>query len=635
MSEVAIKIMDAYCRVKRKEQSERELWDKCFQYVNNRVDGQLGQWSTLLRNELKPSGKPTISFNEIKKFVNRICGAQSQTKVEEKAFPRDDTADPLTAEAITDCLKYVYYINNYEMKVRRMFRNGVICSVGYMKVEWSDELDPMGEISIKVLNSKNVYVAGLEGYDLRDSEGVFEVIPMTKDEMYSQFPDAKSEIDGLVRNTIDSKDIPVASDLDYSFGKSIPLGDVYDSDEKKFNVLRCQKYEYKTVSFIQNLQNGDLTEADLSPKEVRAALELIQQQTGIQHKIIKKRLRKIKVMTCVGDVLLEDRWSTYKHNRPDIIQFVCYLDDNKETGVVQDLLDPQDEKNKRHSQIIHILGTSARNSYWARKGALDDVEDARKRLSRTGEIIEANGDLNQVMKPIESNLTAVPAIIQMDVAATSEMKEISGLHDAAMGQVPTGVKSGRGIQELQQPTEVIIGEIYDNLIITRRSIAETVVSLIQQYYTDERRIRILGEYHPAIMDERMEKMKSLGIANVENGAMTLMLNKQIGDTKYNDVTVGRYDIAIETVSYNPTERRAKYFEMLNMKGMGAPIKWSTIIRNSDAPGKQEMLRDVLEAEAYMSGMMNGAPPQAGSAPQASLPGGIPQDLGLNLAGVQS
>jgi len=160
MENEALKILDAYHRAVAREQVERDLREKFYAYYNNRVDDKLGQWPSDVRSKLEAQGKPAISFNEIKKFINLIYGIISQMRVDQKAFPRDDAADSLVAETITDLIKYVKDINKGNTKALKAFKDCLIGALGFQKVEWSDELDPLGEITIKDLDPASVYVVG-------------------------------------------------------------------------------------------------------------------------------------------------------------------------------------------------------------------------------------------------------------------------------------------------------------------------------------------------------------------------------------------------------------------------------------------------------------------------------------------
>lgn len=623
----ALDILRKYHSAKVKEQKRRETRQLCFEYVNNWVDDELGQWKRDIKAKL--GDKPALSFNEVRKFVNRICGAQALTKLDEKAYPRDDQSDWVIAEILTDLIKFVGDNNVIEAHLKRGYRDGVIGDSGYIKAEWSDEFDPLGDIVVKRVNSNRVYVLGNpERQDLLDADGIIEELPLDYDAVIALAPEKADDIRAL-KPTGD--DVPAASDLDY-FKDGVEVKDVYDEEDEKYIVLRCQKYRYREVYLLQNTTTGELAEAPEDENDRRVAQELAA-ANGIPLHIIAKRLKRVYVTYSLGHLVLQERWSSYKHGRFDIARFCPYLDNGKPTGVVQDLLDPQNEKNKRRSQLVHILNTAAKNSYFTRKGALDDIEDARKRIGQTGEIIEANGDLNQVLKPIESNLTAVPAIVNMELRSTEDMKEISGLHDAALGQVPQGVKSGRGIQQLQLPTETIIGEIFDNYVDWRKQIASLILSLVQQYYTGERRVRILGDYYSAYQPEnaQIKAMVDAGLMAFEDGAKIITINKRTLDGKLNDISVGKYDVVIDMVAQNPTTQRAKYLDLLNAKGMGAPVKWSTIFKNSDIKGRQELIRDATEAEQFIAA--TGMPPQIAMSGQTpNIP--VETDLMGNMQGAR-
>ena len=106
----ALNILDKYRRVKLNEEKERQVWLRCYQYVNNWVDNELGQWKKETKQRM--GDNPTLSIPLVRKFVNRIAGAQVSAKIDEKAYPRDDYGDAIIAEILTDLKSYVYYLNN-------------------------------------------------------------------------------------------------------------------------------------------------------------------------------------------------------------------------------------------------------------------------------------------------------------------------------------------------------------------------------------------------------------------------------------------------------------------------------------------------------------------------------------------
>jgi len=620
----ALEILEKYRRVKLNEEKERQTWLRCYQYVNNWVDNDLGQWKKETRNRM--GDNPTLSIPLVKKFINRIAGAQVSAKIDEKCYPRDDKGDAIIAEILTDLKSYVYYLNQTEYQKARAFRDMLITGRGFIQNCWSDELDPLGEITTRRINPFRVYLIGdKEEYDVSKMEAVIDETNVSFDKLKSMYPEKAEELEAMKNGVEETGGLQVAG-YDYSPNNEYSYDDeVKDSETGKYRILRLQKYEYVPVTLIDIPEKG-LTE--IPEKELKA----IEKQFGLKLPVIKKKQKKVRIITVCGNVVLENEISKYKHNKFDIVGWFAYNDNGRVTGVAQDLLDVQDEKNKRRSQIIKMLGTAAKNSYWTKKGALDDVEDAKKNLGKTGTIIEVNGDINNAVKPIDSNMNALPAIAGMEEKAEMDFNSVSGLTDASLGQVPDGVKSGRGINQLQQGVEVIISELFEHHLMSCKLLAELTIANIQQYYTEPRRIRVLGDYSAKFIPPELQQRMDMGIVQaVQEGAKII----QINNSKLNDITVGRYDIVIDATNANATTRQAQYYAMLNMKQMGAPIQWSDIIKYSDIRGSQELSQKAFQAEQMLS-QISGLPPQVAPTPKPEMSGSpMPADLSQNTAGAQS
>jgi len=660
-----VEVLLKYRDISLREEHERDIWKKCYAYTNSRVDGELGQWKQEIRKELTAQGRPPTSFNITKKFVNLICGSQANTKLDEKAFPRDDDSDPMLAEVLTDLIKYVKDVNDAELAISRMFRDGIICSRGFIKTCWSNDLDPLGEITISAINPFRIYIIGEgENYDIsKDRKGIIEEIPMDKDAIIARWPDKADEINSMMVDFDDTQGeknaIPIAKTYDYGFGLSVPTDYVFDREDKKLKVLRCQRMIYKKAKFFKD-KLGKLSQAPDDQDEFQTAADLIK-ANGQDVNVVDQPTKYIQVSYSIGKTLLEDDQSPYKFGQYDITGFFCYDDNGVYTGVVQDLLDPQDEKNKRRSQAIHLLGTAAKNSFFVTKGTFDDINKARTEMGKTGSLIEVNKSPRDAVTPIESNTTAVPALVQMELQSSNDMKDISGLNDASLGVVPQGVKSGRGINALQQPTESIVGTFWNNYLSTRKIVFRKVLALIQQYYTEERRVRVLGDYssrfmppeiiqikdqlktqillsHPLFTEEQAILMADQMI-QVQNGFKVITINKSILEKKLNDVTSGRFDVILDEVSQSSTMRQQQYQNLLNMRSLGAPIPWDEIVKVSDIRGRAEILSRMAEEQQRMDLMAmaqqqakSATPAKGGSNPNAPLP--QPADEMLNQAGAQ-
>jgi hypothetical protein len=616
-----------YSDLKLREGKERDVRRKCYEYLNNWVDGEHGQWPNAIR-QLLGADKPALSFNEIRRLVNRVRGAIPE--LDERCFPVDDESDWILAEIFTDLLKQVRNDNNSETVFKQGFSDSYIGGSGFVRVEWSNDKDIFGSIVYRYLDPRNVFLVG-NGVqlDLTDRLGVLELIPMEREEIQSRWPGKADEVGGLSKGDIS---VNTSSDNDYGLHGTQDWTQIYDEDEDRFIVKRLQRYEWVNATVIES--GGKYTPTVLEGEELKQAIELMKMQ-GIDAKKTTVKRKKVKCYYSIGGIELETHWSKYRHGFFDIAPMICYMDGGRITGVVQDLLDPQDEKNKRRSQMINILNSSASGSFIAYKGAFDDPDAVQKQLGKPRQILMSNIPVAEAMKPIDQNLTAIPALVNMEMQSVEDMKDISGLHDAALGEVPAGVKSGRGISALQMPTETIINELVTHYVFFRKQIARMTISLIQQFYTEERRIRVLGDYHSKYMpeDAQVKALMEQGLIKYEDGAKFIIVNRQGLEKKLNDVSVGKFDVVIDTTVANPTMRRQQYFDYLNAMQQGAPIKWSTAMKYSDIRGKAEALRDIQEAESFMQQAMN-MPPQL--TPRGAQGGSPPaeQDILGNTSGAQ-
>jgi len=599
-------VVENFRKAASSESLDREIWKKTFEYVNNRVDGELGQWDSNTRAQL--GARPGLSFPEVGKFIDRISGAQRATKIDEKVYPRDDVADPVIADILTDVLKHVYDLpeNRVEWQISRAFRNGIICGRGWLKLEWTDEFDPLGEISIRNIHPRNVFICGRgDRYDLMDRIGVIEKIPMTKEELKATYPDKYEEI--LSQREAIEDELKVAQeDYDFTFTSE----DFWDKEEKEYFILRQQRWEWVPMRFLRG------PGGELEPVE-----ENVPDEEAPGH--IKKRVRRVKVTSVCGSVVLEDEISPYKHAKFDLIPFFPYFDDGITRGVAQNLLDSQDEKNKRRSQITHILGVVAKGNHFVKEGTFADPTKAKEKMGGTGEFIAVNvtGNINESIQAIRPDLTLFPALINLDQLATQEMKEISGLGDASLGQVPSGVRSGVALQQLQLPTETIIGEMVENYLETRKTLAQCTVALVQQYYTSEKRIRILGDYTKDFVPDEIREMYDAlkkqimssqplfddamagelagQMIDLQSGAKVVTINKQFGEQRLNDITVGRFDIAIDHVSQNPTTRRGLMWDLMNLRAQGVPIPNKTLVEYSEIRNKKKVMAEMENYEMQL------------------------------------
>jgi hypothetical protein len=135
---------------------------------------------------------------------------------------------------------------------------------------------------------------------------------------------------------------------------------------------------------------------------------------------------------------------------------------------------------------------------------------------------------------------AIPAAsVNAAMAASEDLKAVAGMFDPALG-APGQETSGRMVQARQGQSDMSNYHFYDNLTRAIRHTGVILLDLIPHYYDTQRVIRILG---------------------IDGVPQTTTINEKVRDQfgavqqVLNDVTVGTYDVVMDTGPGYQTKRQ--------------------------------------------------------------------------------
>jgi hypothetical protein len=144
------------------------------------------------------------------------------------------------------------------------------------------------------------------------------------------------------------------------------------------------------------------------------------------------------------------------------------------------------------NRVIDMLESSIYDyNHRVAKGRIVVDRDAGVRTIHNvhGEIISKN-------RGSEVRALDMPAL-PISVASQAErmmtyFEDISGAHDASLGRVPAGVKSGVGVAELKQADSTNQDDLVDNLEDFLEDVARKVMSVVSKEYTSYQVVQALG-----------------------------------------------------------------------------------------------------------------------------------------------
>jgi len=176
-------------------------------------------------------------------------------------------------------------------------------------------------------------------------------------------------------------------------------------------------------------------------------------------------------------------------------------------------------------------------------------------------------------EPPPAGVMAAAATIQQD------LQSVVGIYDPS--QLPTGNISGKALQGQQMQVDMVNYNYYDNLTRSIRQVGKIVLQWIPKIYDTQRVMRIIGD------DGKHE---------------LVTLNQRVQDTQgvskvLNDVTIGEYDVVMETGPGYNSKRQEAVDAMLPLLSANQElfnVAGDLVFRNMDFPGA-ETIADRLAA----------------------------------------
>ena len=186
------------------------------------------------------------------------------------------------------------------------------------------------------------------------------------------------------------------------------------------------------------------------------------------------------------------------------------------------------------------------------------------------------------MAPVPTRIQPEPPPAGMVTALqglNSDLMAVIGIYDPS--NLPNGNQSGKALNGMQQQTDMTNFHYYDNLTRSIRQTGRIILDLIPHIYDKQRIMRIIGA------DGKGELVTINEQGQDEQGV----------DKVLNDVTVGQYDIVMETGPGYSSKRQEAVDSMMSLLQADPGLMQQAgdlIFRNMDFPGA-DIVADRLAA----------------------------------------
>lgn len=608
----------------------------CVDFVEGR------QWTAEQLAEMERQKRPALTFNVTAPLVRLVLGYHRNNKTDITFRPGQDArATPATAEALSRVEKAVADVSKLPFVDTEVFMDGLICSRGFYDTRLNWDHNDLGEIRSKALDPFSVYIdPDADTYDLNESASYLTHAKwVSMDEIEAAFGNniaslvkpftmGQTPLSPISSVIVNDEITPVRYfgqredfvndwwDNFYSL-----MGDFVDTRRKTIRVLETQYKVSEVRNVIIDLETGDKKVLPQTWDRDKIARVLFHcEEVGNPCVVQARPVESIQWTTMAGDLLLYDAPSFY--DRYTITGYFPYFRRGMTRGMVEDLIDPQKEKNKRRSARIETESKTANGGWTYHENSLDPIQEQRLKKfgSRPGVAIKWKGEAH--MEPKQLQPAQHPVGQQrLESDADEDMRRISGINESALGEIDQ-VQSGRAIEARQRQAVISVQTYMDNFKHSKTLLGEMHLGIIQMHYTEERMYRIMGEN-----SKLTETIINQQMIDPNSGVKRIL----------NDVTIGKYATVVDEAPLSATFLNAQFEEMLVlMEKMGPamgpfmPMFADLMMDLSSLPRKDEWVERFKEVAGMMGmGTQPGAPPPG----QAALPApGMPNTPAQGMAG---
>jgi hypothetical protein len=313
------------------------------------------------------------------------------------------------------------------------------------------------------------------------------------------------------------------------------------------------------------------------PEAANEHLDALSKQAGMEiydrFQVVKRKARVPEWTEMVWWEILESGKTPFKDRLYPYVPYVSrqYSDDPESImGIVRNLHDPQDEYNKRYSNVLAHLNSSAHSGWLNRKTGGANRVQLELMGSKPGIVVEYASLAPQQIRPVElSN-----GHFSMLQHGERSILRISGINAELVGQTTQTTVSGRAIRARQEGGATILKPRFRNFEEAQLDLARMMLSRVQQYYPPEKLKRVIG------VAELNTPMGQAG--------QPLFSDPQTGQPMPDDAIMDllttmsntKFDLSLSLSPASATERQAQFEEAIQLAGLitssGRPLGPNTM-----------------------------------------------------------
>ena len=516
------------------------------------------QWPVEIQNSRTLEARPCLTINKVDAYCRQIANQQRQQRPRMKAHGMNTEADAHMADVISGIFRHIEVQSDADAAYDTAFDFAVRMGWGFFRITTDYRNDDSFDQEIYIKPVDNPFTVYFDPNstmpDGSDAEKVLITTVMSKEAFRKQYPNADDGTGFVQRGTGDTN-------AEWVMKEDIRIAEYF--------------YVERETATLVMLSDGTTAYQDEITDEIKLAME----KQGITIADKRPSIRKVvKWVKLTGiEILEESVWAgKYIPIIPVYGQMLTVENKRKKFGLVRMAKDPQRMYNFWTTSITESVALAPKAKWLLAEGQDEGHENewAMANIKSMPVLRYKQKDIDGQPAPPPQRLQPEPPPQGLMAAAagiTADLQQVVGIFDPS--QLPTGNISGKALQGQQQQVDMTNFHYYDNLTRSIRQCGRVILDLIPKIYDRERVLRIIGD------DGKPELLTINRYGPDEDGVNRVL----------NDVTIGEYDVVMETgPGYNSKRSEAvdSMMAVIAADPTLMPQIGDLVFRNMDFPGAE-------------------------------------------------
>ena len=508
------------------------------------------QWPVDLQNSRNLESRPVLTINKLDTYCRQVTNQQRQQRPRIKVHATNTEADAKVAEVISGVVRHIEVNSNADHAYDNGFDYAVRMGWGFWRVNTKYVREDSFDQEIYIDPVDNPFTVYWDpnsiAPDGSDAERCLVTTMMPKNVFREQYPDCDDGTSFTQRGTGDSQS-------EWITKEDIRIAEYFYTVREKATLYHLSDGTMKFADgkdFFQRIELAGLTVIDERPS-------------------FKKTIKWAK-MTAI-EVIEERDWpGRYIPVVPVYGRHVVIGNKRQKFGMIRHAKDPQRMYNFWQTSLTESIALAPKAKWIMAEGQDEGHENewAQANVKSTSYLRYKQRDIDGQPAPPPTRLQPEPPPAGVITAASvinDDLQAIMGIFDP--NQMPTGNISGKALNGQQQQIDLTNFDYYDNLTRSISHTGKIILDLIPKIYDSQRVMRIIGD-------------------DGKPDLITLNERTAVGEVM-NDVTVGEYDVVMETGPGYNSKRQEAVDSMMQMLAADPTLMQTAgdlIFRNMDFPG---------------------------------------------------